>query len=151
MFIQYNLTYSFFYFSQWGRDLFDGLFRGPAENVNMYLTQPNFIESTLKQSGNQKEVIESVHSFLVDSRPMNFDQCVAWARLKFEDLFVNQIKQLLFNFPADAVSWLLLSWGIILWCFSLIWGVIPIFPRFLYTKSVNVKGYFIWYTFLDWA
>lgn len=89
---------------QWGRDLFDGLFRGPAENVNMYLTQPNFIESTLKQSGNQKEVIESVHSFLVDSRPMNFDQCVAWARLKFEDLFVNQIKQLLFNFPADAVT-----------------------------------------------
>ncbi|KAI9327506.1 hypothetical protein DFJ73DRAFT_766321 [Zopfochytrium polystomum] len=89
---------------QWARDLFDGLFRNPAENVNLYLTQPNFAETTLKQSGNQMEILESIHSFLVSSRPLTFDHCIEWARLRFEDLYGNQIKQLLYNFPPDAVT-----------------------------------------------
>ena len=38
---------------QWARDKFEEMFRAPAENVNMYLTQPNFIETTMKQSGTQ--------------------------------------------------------------------------------------------------
>lgn len=37
----------------------------------------------------------------LSSKPNNFDECVVWARLKFEELFSNQIKQLLFNFPED--------------------------------------------------
>ncbi|KAJ3412956.1 hypothetical protein HDV05_008671 [Chytridiales sp. JEL 0842] len=89
---------------QWARDLFDGLFRAPAENVNMYLSQPNFIETTMKQAGNQKETIESIHAFLVAAKPITFEQCVQWARLKFEELFNNQIQQLLYNFPPDAVT-----------------------------------------------
>jgi ubiquitin-activating enzyme E1 len=70
----------------------------------MYLTQANFIESTMKQSGNQKETIESIHAFLVAAKPLTFDQCIHWARLKFEELYSNQIQQLLYNFPPDAVS-----------------------------------------------
>ena len=34
-------------------------------------------------------------------RPAAFSDCVVWARLKFEELFTNNIKQLLFNFPLD--------------------------------------------------
>ncbi|KAJ3070096.1 hypothetical protein HDU98_006858 [Podochytrium sp. JEL0797] len=89
---------------QWGRDIFDGLFRGPAENVNMYLTQANFIAATLKEPGSAKETIESIHSMLVLDRPKSFEQCVSWARFKFQDYFHNQIAQLLFNFPVDAVT-----------------------------------------------
>lgn len=37
----------------------------------------------------------------MDARPLTFQDCIAWARLKFEDLYSNQIQQLLFNFPAD--------------------------------------------------
>ncbi|KAJ3214251.1 hypothetical protein HDU67_001850 [Dinochytrium kinnereticum] len=89
---------------QWARDLFEGLFKNPAENVNLYLTQPNFVETTLKQSGSQKEMIDNIKAFLVTAKPLTFDECIAWARLKFEELYSNQILQLLFNFPADAVT-----------------------------------------------
>ncbi|KAJ3293322.1 hypothetical protein HDU79_000431 [Rhizoclosmatium sp. JEL0117] len=89
---------------QWARDVFDGLFRGPAENVNMYLTQPNFVTTTLKEPGSAKETIESIHHMLVTDRPKSFEQCVAWARFKFQDYYHNQIAQLLYNFPVDAVT-----------------------------------------------
>ncbi|KND00481.1 ubiquitin-activating enzyme E1 [Spizellomyces punctatus DAOM BR117] len=89
---------------QWARDMFEGLFRQPAENVNMYLSQNNYIETTLSQGGNQKENIESIYNFLVAQKPTLFEECIAWARLKFEELYTNTIKQLLFNFPKDAVT-----------------------------------------------
>ncbi|KAI8840064.1 hypothetical protein BJ741DRAFT_597827 [Chytriomyces cf. hyalinus JEL632] len=89
---------------QWARDMFDGLFRGPAENVNMYLTQANFIQGTLREPGSAKETIESIHALLVTDRPKSFEQCIAWARFKFQDYYYNQIAQLLYNFPVDAVT-----------------------------------------------
>ncbi|KAJ3130581.1 hypothetical protein HK100_007942 [Physocladia obscura] len=89
---------------QWARDKFDGLFRAPAENVNLYLTQPNYINTTLKEPGTAKDVIEGLHSFLVTDRPKSFEQCIAWGRLKFEEFHANEIAQLLFNFPTDAVT-----------------------------------------------
>ncbi|KAI8149195.1 ubiquitin-activating emzyme E1 [Fennellomyces sp. T-0311] len=89
---------------QWARDLFEGYFKQPADNVNMYLTQPNFVETTLKQGGNQKDTLDSVYNFLVGEKPLSFSQCVAWARLKFEEVYYNNIMQLLFNFPKDSVT-----------------------------------------------
>jgi ubiquitin-activating enzyme E1 len=32
-----------------------------------------------------------------------FEECIEWARLKFEDDYVNEIKQLLYNLPKDQV------------------------------------------------
>ncbi|KAJ3116694.1 SPS-sensor component ptr3 [Phlyctochytrium bullatum] len=89
---------------QWARDLFEGMFRNPAEHVNMFLTQPNFVETSLRQSGSQKEILDNISAFLVKEKPLTFEECVVWARLKFEELFSNQIVQLLFNFPVDAVT-----------------------------------------------
>ncbi|CAG8578525.1 9383_t:CDS:10 [Funneliformis mosseae] len=89
---------------QWARDLFEGLFKVPAENVNMYLSQPGFVEGTLKQGGSAKEILEGIQNFLVTARPLTFEACVAWARLKFEEYFNNNIQQLLFNFPKDSVT-----------------------------------------------
>jgi ubiquitin-activating enzyme E1 len=37
-------------------------------------------------------------------RPTSFADCVVWARLKFEELFTNNIKQLLFNFPLEMFT-----------------------------------------------
>ncbi|KAI7871699.1 ubiquitin-activating emzyme E1 [Spinellus fusiger] len=89
---------------QWARDLFEGYFKQPADNVNLYLTQSNFIETTMKQGGSQKEVIETVYNFLVAEKPLTFFDCIVWARLKFEDIYHNTISQLLFNFPKDSVT-----------------------------------------------
>ncbi|KAJ3153574.1 SPS-sensor component ptr3 [Geranomyces variabilis] len=89
---------------QWARDVFEGMFKQPAENVNLYLSQSNYVEHTLAQGGNQKEAIESVYNFLVKEKPTLFEECIHWARVKFDELYCNTIKQLLFNFPKDAVT-----------------------------------------------
>lgn len=91
---------------QWARDLFEGMFSTPAMNVNMYLSQPDYVEKAIKQlSGSSAtDTLESVYNFLVAQKPLTFNDCITWARLKFEDLYGNTIKQLLFNFPKDAVT-----------------------------------------------
>lgn len=61
------------------------------------------MERALKQAGTQPiEVLESVKKVLVDDRPANFEECIKWARFYFEEQYVNQIKQLLYNFPSDS-------------------------------------------------
>ncbi len=39
---------------QWAREQFDEFFLKPAENVNQYLTQPDYIETTLKSGSAPK-------------------------------------------------------------------------------------------------
>lgn len=41
---------------------------------------------------------------LTRDKAISFDQCIVWARLRFEEYFNNNIQQLLFNFPKDAVT-----------------------------------------------
>ncbi|KDN39754.1 ubiquitin-activating enzyme E1 [Tilletiaria anomala UBC 951] len=89
---------------QWAREKFDELFIKPAENVNQYLTQPDYIETTLKAGGSQTEQVRQIKSYLVEGRPISFEACIAWARLKFEEDYNNTIRQLLFSLPADAVT-----------------------------------------------
>lgn len=90
---------------QWARDSFEGLFRQAAENAAQYIADPQFVERTLKLPGVQPlEVLESVYTALVEERPNNFEDCVAWARCHWQEQYNNQIRQLLFNFPPDQVT-----------------------------------------------
>lgn len=83
---------------QWARDLFEGVFFQGPENVNMYLRQPDFVAGLKKQPGSQPvETLETIKENLVSHRPLTFDDCVAWARLKFEELYRNQILQVCFS------------------------------------------------------
>ena len=58
--------------------------------------QPNTKLETLKRY--------LVQRILKDERPTSFEDCITWARLPFEKLFHNQIRQLLYNFPEDQVT-----------------------------------------------
>lgn len=80
------------------------MFVKPAQSVNAYLSEPNYLESTLKYSGQQKEQIEQIVSFLVTNKPLTFEECIIWARLQFERDYNNDIRQLLFSLPKDAVT-----------------------------------------------
>lgn len=95
----------------WAKSLFQGYFAESPENVNQYLSQPNFVESTLRQAPDQKGVLENIKSYLVTERPLKFEQCVEWARMEFERKYNYDIKQLLYNFPPDAVT----STGALFW------------------------------------
>ncbi|GAB1519654.1 E1 ubiquitin-activating protein [Rhizoctonia solani] len=89
---------------EWARQQFDSLFVKPVQSVNSYLSEPNFIESTLKYGGQSSEQIKQIHDYLVANKPLTFEECIVWARLQFEDNYVNAIKQLLYSLPKDAVT-----------------------------------------------
>jgi ubiquitin-activating enzyme E1 len=88
----------------WAKSLFQGYFHDSPENVNLYLTQPNFVETVLKQSGDVKGILETIDQYLTTDKPYTFEDCIKWARLQFEEKFSHDIKQLLYNFPKDAVT-----------------------------------------------
>merc|ERR1719517_287004 len=50
------------------------------------------------------ETMQTVLRLVVQEKPDSFKDCVAWARLTWQELFHNQIAQLLHNFPADQVT-----------------------------------------------
>jgi ubiquitin-activating enzyme E1 len=86
----------------WARQMFDNCFIRSPETVNLYLTQPNYLESTLKQGGNEKATLTTIRDYLTTDRPRTFEDCIAWARLLFEKLYNNEIQQLLYNFPKNV-------------------------------------------------
>lgn len=88
----------------WAKDLFHSFFVGPPEVVNLYLTQPNYLQSALKQSGNEKQTLETLRDFLVTEKPLTFDDCITWGRYQFEKQYNNAIQQLLYNFPKDSAT-----------------------------------------------
>ncbi|XP_053328899.1 ubiquitin-like modifier-activating enzyme 1 [Spea bombifrons] len=90
---------------QWARDEFEGLFKQPAENVNQYLTDPKFLERTLKLPGSQPlEIIEAVYKSLVTERPKSWSDCVSWACNHWHSQYSNNIRQLLHNFPPEQLT-----------------------------------------------
>lgn len=89
---------------QWSRTAFDDLFVKPAQAVNSYLSEPDYLEKTLKYSGQQKDQIEQLVSYLVTNKPLTFEECIIWARLQFEEKYSNEIRQLLYSLPKDAVA-----------------------------------------------
>lgn len=86
----------------WAKDLFHTYFAGPAEIVNQYVADPNYLASALKQSGNEKQTLETLRDFLVTEKPSTYEDCIAWARTQFEKQYHNAISQLLYNFPKDS-------------------------------------------------
>uniref|UniRef100_A0A452T4A0 Ubiquitin-like modifier-activating enzyme 1 n=1 Tax=Ursus maritimus TaxID=29073 RepID=A0A452T4A0_URSMA len=97
---------------QWARDEFEGLFKQPAENVNQYLTDSNFVERTLCLAGTQPlEMLEAVQRSLVLQRPHTWADCVTWAYHHWHTQYSNNIRQLLHNFPPDQLT----SSGALFW------------------------------------
>ncbi|KAJ7866164.1 ubiquitin activating enzyme [Mycena leptocephala] len=87
---------------EWSRAKFDDYFVTPATLVNNYLSEPDFVEGSLKNAGQAREQIETIVAYLNTDKPLTFEDCIVWARLQFEEKFGNEIKQLLHSFPKDA-------------------------------------------------
>ena len=85
---------------QWARDTFEGLFTQGAHDVNAYLSQPDFLVNLERQPGVRKPTLEAIRTNLCE-KPISVEECIVWARMRFEELFHNQILQLLHNFPLD--------------------------------------------------
>lgn len=91
---------------QWARDMFEGIFSNPATaGIDFLKDQEKYIQRVMKLQGSQPyEELYTVYKALVEDKPANFQDCVKWARLHFQELYHNSIEQLLFNFPKDQLT-----------------------------------------------
>jgi ubiquitin-activating enzyme E1 len=89
---------------QWARDDFEGVFKQTPEDVQKYLTQANFFEKLAEDPVGEHTVITNVHRALGKGYAKNWEDCVRWAVLQFTLYFDHNIRQLLYNFPADHLT-----------------------------------------------
>lgn len=89
---------------QWARDLFAGEFTLGPEEVNSYISKSDYSKSFGDQQHQYVTALETVYKYLVNNRPLSFDDCVLWARQRFSDEFRDSIAQLIHSFPEDAVT-----------------------------------------------
>ena len=87
----------------WGRSEFNGNFEVAPSEVNKYLEDSDYVK-TLREAqiaeGDIKEKLEVI-SKVIKHPCKTFEDCVRWARLEFEENFVNRIVELTHNLPRD--------------------------------------------------
>jgi ubiquitin-activating enzyme E1 len=89
----------------WARDIFTGIFEQRPQAVNAWVKGEVDVEAQARNDrGTLAETLAAVREFVVISPAKTFDDCVAWARLKFEELFCSKIRDLQAQFPIDAVT-----------------------------------------------
>lgn len=88
----------------WARSEFEGLLEKIPAEVNAYLLNPNEYTSSMINAGDAqaRDNLERIIECLEKERCEAFQDCIRWARLKFEDYFSNRVKQLIYTFPEDA-------------------------------------------------
>ena len=86
---------------QWARDQFHGFFTSDIETVQSFLSDSNYLKSLGNEEVNALRVLVDN---LVDHRPQTYHDCLVWAKEHFSVHFDWNIRQLLFAFPADAVT-----------------------------------------------
>lgn len=101
----HNFPHNINHCLSWGRSEFIGNFEAaPGDTATFLEVKEGFIKRQEESNANPNEILEKlkVVAEAITNRPRSFSDCVAWARLAFEDYFANRIKQLTFNFPQDA-------------------------------------------------
>ncbi|CAN6467402.1 unnamed protein product [Victoria cruziana] len=90
----------------WARSEFEGLLEKTPNEVNSFLSSPAEYKAAMRSAGDAqaRELLERVIECLSTEHCEIFQDCIAWARLKFEDYFSNRVKQLTFTFPEDAAT-----------------------------------------------
>ena len=90
----------------WARSEFEGLYEKSPAEANAFLAKPEEYANACRAAGDAsaRENLEKVSECLLKSRCATYDECVAWARRRFQEAFHDKIAQLTFTFPEDAVT-----------------------------------------------
>lgn len=88
---------------QWARSKFESLFVSKPSEVSKFFADRQAFLSTLKTSNGPKIGALRHLVKMLNKRPQSFDDCIAFARIKFESYYSNLILHLLHAFPVDTV------------------------------------------------
>jgi ubiquitin-activating enzyme E1 len=87
----------------WARDIFSGLFEKQPQSVNSFVAGTLDIDGLRQDDpGTLVSALKAAQEYFIDQPVRNFDDCVMWARMKFEELFNLNIRDLRAQFPLDA-------------------------------------------------
>jgi len=93
---------------QWARDWFEEVYSIAAQETVQYLTDPDFANpqggGLAAQQNMRLDTLNRIEQMLKSARPLSMNDCIIWARVCFEELFANNVKQLLHNFPLDRLT-----------------------------------------------
>ncbi|KAH7447696.1 hypothetical protein KP509_01G117400 [Ceratopteris richardii] len=105
----------------WARSEFEGLLEKAPTEANTFLSKPEEYKASMRSSGDaqSRESLERVVECLVTEKCVTFEDCILWARKRFEDYFSNRVRQLIYSFPEDSRT----STG------ALFWSAPKRFPR----------------------
>lgn len=103
--IQHCLTFA--------RSEFEGLLEKTPSDANSYLNDPEKYVQEAKHCNDAtaKETLLRIIDAINAERCESFEDCIAWARAKFQQQFHDRIKQLTYTFPEDART----STGALFW------------------------------------
>ncbi|XP_019056522.1 PREDICTED: ubiquitin-activating enzyme E1 1 isoform X1 [Tarenaya hassleriana] len=90
----------------WARSEFEGLLEKTPAEVNAFLSNPDEYTNSMISAGDAqaRDTLEHILECLEREKCETFQDCITWARLRFEDYFVNRVKQLIYTFPEDAAT-----------------------------------------------
>ncbi|EFJ51834.1 hypothetical protein VOLCADRAFT_79505 [Volvox carteri f. nagariensis] len=90
----------------WARSEFEGMLeKGPREAASFLANPAEYAKAVrANPDASARQQLEAVAEVLLDNRSATFEQCIAWARLRFQDYFHNRIAQLTYTFPEDATT-----------------------------------------------
>ncbi|XP_022752921.1 ubiquitin-activating enzyme E1 1-like [Durio zibethinus] len=90
----------------WARSEFEGLLEKTPAEVNAYLSDPVEYATSMRNAADAqaKDNLERILECLDQEKCVTFQDSVTWARLRFEDYFVNRVKQLIFTFPEGSAT-----------------------------------------------
>ncbi|KAH8025949.1 hypothetical protein HPB51_014282 [Rhipicephalus microplus] len=91
---------------EWARDEFEGLFKMSAVNAVKYLENPRFLSAAQKTLPLMEEVdlLQELMKILVEERAWVFDDCVEFARLRFQEQYDTRIRQMLRHYPEEQLT-----------------------------------------------
>lgn len=90
---------------QWALEWFSEIYKQTPEDCNKYLEGGSAFEQALASQQNMKlDTLTRVSQALGEERPSTFQDCIQWARSRYEDLFNFRILQLLHSFPLDRLT-----------------------------------------------
>eukprot|EP01059_Diplonema_ambulator_P035823 TRINITY_DN8611_c0_g1_i1.p1 TRINITY_DN8611_c0_g1~~TRINITY_DN8611_c0_g1_i1.p1 ORF type:complete len:1045 (+),score=438.60 TRINITY_DN8611_c0_g1_i1:165-3137(+) len=89
---------------QWARDSFEGFFSTAPREVNGFIHDKGFLAQLDKEPSSRITTLQTVRSSLVTDKPSGYEDCIKWARTKFDAMFCNEVKTLLHNFPLDTIT-----------------------------------------------
>ena len=89
---------------QWARESLEGYFTNVPRDVNCYLSEPTYLKDLEKEPGSRMSTLLTLEAALTTDMPATFEDCVKWARRKFDEMFTNDIRTLLHNLPLDQTT-----------------------------------------------